>query len=225
MHEHACSIGRGDRPAVAIAVARPPEICLRAGAVLEAHDRSRGTEQQRVGEQDALEQRPEHRGVEQRAAVLAFAHAIHEVHHGAGHVREMVQAPVDHQRREEELEQQRQRGQARGRRGRDAQWQLPGLACAPRGVRARLRAAQPRHGEPQALQEHECLGVQPWVPGVVRHQHDDVQRDERQHQRVHRQHRIDVEHAELPLRLQCAAMEAAGVGDHPVGEGDETQRR
>ena len=156
---------------------------------------------------------------------LALLRAVDELHHGPGHVRDVIQAPVDHQRREEELEQQREAGLPCGRRERHAQRQLPGLPRAARGMRARFRPAQPQCHEPQPLQEHEGLGMQPGVRSVEGDQYQRIQRDQREQQAVHGEHGIDVEHAELPLAVQRVAMKAADVGDHPVSEGDEPESR
>ena len=53
--------------------------------------------------------------VEQLPAAHAVVDAVEDLHHRVRHVADMVQAPVDHERREEELEQQREAGLFGGR--------------------------------------------------------------------------------------------------------------
>ncbi len=140
--------------------------------------------------------------------------------------RDVVEAPVDHQRREEELEQQREPGLFGGGRQPRAQRQAPWLAVpAARVARGDCGLRRRRQAEAQPAQEHERLGVQPGITRVVRNQHHGVQRDQRQQQRVNREDGVDLEHAELPLAVQHVAVKTAQVGNDPVRKAYESERR
>ena len=138
------------------------------------------------------------------------------LHHGVRHVGDVVQAPVDHERREEELEQQREAGLFGGRRQRGLERQAPLLLRKQCVARPRWRAAQAQHARSQSMDEHERLGMKPRITRVVGNQDHRVQHDQREEQRVYGERRVDPEDAELPLALQHAAVKAAQRGDDPV---------
>jgi hypothetical protein len=160
-----------------------------------------------------------------RAAALAGPQPVDELHQRVGHVARVVQAPVDHERREKELEQQREPGLFGGGRQAGLQGQSPGLPGKHGLPRARRRLPETQPAQAQALQEYERLGMQPGMTCVERNQHHDVQGDQRDEQRVNSDDGVDPEHAELPLALQVVAVEPAQFGDDPVREAYESERR
>jgi hypothetical protein len=182
-------------------------------------------EQQGVDEQDELEAGPVQRIVEKLQAGHAVLQVVEELHQRAGHRGDVVQAPVDHQRREEELEQHRKSGLLRGWRQVRLQRQAPAITLRLRAPRARHRPLQPQRREIQALQQQPGLGVQPRIAQVVGNQHHDIEPDQDQEHGPHVQDGVDLEHPELPLGLELVAMECAGVRDDPPGDPDERQRR
>src|SRR4051812_8205100 len=65
-------------------------------------------EQQRIDEEYELERRPEQRAIKERSARRATIDTLEKLVQRSAQVRDVGETPIDHQRSEEELEQERQ---------------------------------------------------------------------------------------------------------------------